>query len=615
VTAAAALPRRAEGPASDAFLGVERSATGRKWVDRLDEAGARSALAIAQSHQMPELVARVLAGRGIRPEDVSGFLDPSVRALMPDPDRLTDMPVAAGRIADAIMSGEKIAIFGDYDVDGGSSAALMGRFLRAQGVEPTIYIPDRLFEGYGPKPDSVEALAKGGAKLLIAVDCGTTSFDAFATAALLGLDVVVVDHHQTAHELPKVFALVNPNRPDDISGLGHLAAVGLTFMTVVAVNRALRLRGWYGAERTEPDLLTWLDLAALGTVCDVVPLVGLNRAFVVKGLAAMRRNGNAGIAALRRMARLEGTLTVQSLGFVIGPRINAGGRIGDAGLGARLLLSDDSAETERIAVELERLNQERQAIEMRAVAEATAEADAEIGQGEGPAVILARSENWHPGVAGLVAARLKERFHRPAFAIALGQDGQGVGSGRSIPGVDLGHAVRTAVDAGLLVAGGGHAMAAGITIKVDRIEEFGAFLEREIGPAVRAAASERTLTVDSILTARAATTDLIDLLDSAGPYGSGHPEPVFVLRAHRLSYVETVGNGHVRATLASGDGTSIKAIAFRAAETPLGAMLLASRGHALHVAGTLSVDEWRGNRRPALRIIDVVAVGGQVLLD
>jgi single-stranded-DNA-specific exonuclease len=273
-----------------------------------------------------------------------------------------------------------------------------------------------------------------------------------------------------------------------------------------------------------------------------------------------------------------------------------------------LLLSDDPAETERIAVELERLNQERQAIEMKAVAEATAEADAMIGQGEGPAVILARSENWHAGVAGLVAARLKDRFHRPAFAIALGQDGQGVGSGRSIPGVDLGHAVRAAVDAGLLVAGGGHAMAAGVTIKAERLDEFGAFLEKEIGAAVRTTASERTLTVDSILTARAATTDLIDLLDHAGPYGSGHPEPVFVLPAHRLTYVETVGNGHVRATFASGDGTTLKAIAFRAAETPLGAALIASRGQTLHVAGTLSVDEWRGFRRPALRIVDVAAV-------
>ena len=528
---------------------------------------------------------------------------------MPDPDRLTDMPVAAKRVADAIMSGEKIAIFGDYDVDGGSSAALLGRFLRAQGVEPTIYIPDRLFEGYGPKPNSVETLAAGGAKLLIAVDCGTTSFDAFETAARLGLDVVVIDHHQTAHELPKVVALVNPNRPDDISGLGHLAAVGLVFMTVVAINRVLRQGGWYGAGRAEPDLLTWLDLAALGTVCDVVPLVGLNRAFVVKGLAAMRRNGNAGIAALRKLARLDGALTVQSLGFAIGPRINAGGRIGDAGLGARLLVSDDPAETERIAVELDRLNQERQAIEMKAVTEATAEVDAEIGQGEGPAVILARSADWHPGVAGLVAARLKERFHRPAFAIALGADGQGVGSGRSIPGVDLGHAVRNAVDAGLLVAGGGHAMAAGVTIKAERLSEFGAFLESEIGAAVRAAAAERVLTVDALLTARGATTDLIDLLDRAGPYGSGHPEPVFVLPAHRLTYVETVGNGHVRATLATGDGATLKAIAFRAAETPLGATLLAARGETLHVAGTLSVDEWRGNRRPALRIVDVADVG------
>ncbi len=603
--AALSLPPQADESDNGAFLGVEKSAGGRRWVSRLDAAGSRIALGIAQKHGLPELVARVLAGRGVDEDAVPGFLDPSVRTLMPDPDRLTDMGAAAERIADAIMGGERIAIFGDYDVDGGTSAALLGRFLRWQGSDPAVYIPDRLFEGYGPKPESVQALAGAGARLLVAVDCGTTSFDAFETAKRIGLDVVVVDHHQAAHALPETWALVNPNRPDDVSGLGHLAAVGLTFMTVVAINRVLRRRGWYGAGRAEPDLLAWLDLVALGTVCDVVPLTGLNRAFVVKGLGAMRRNGNAGIAALRRVARLNGGMTVQDLGFVIGPRINAGGRIGDAALGVRLLQSDDPVETERIVAQLDRLNQERQAIEGKALAEAVAEAEAIVGGGEGPAVLITRSAEWHPGVVGLIAARLKERFRRPAFAIALGPDGQGTGSGRSIPGIDLGHAVRTAVDAGLLVAGGGHAMAAGITVRQERLADFGVFLEQELGAAVGAAMADRRLVIDAALTARGATAELVDLLEKAGPYGSGHPEPVFALPAQRIGYVEVVGNGHVRASLTTGDGVSLKAIAFRSADTPLGKKLLESRGLPLHVAGTLSADEWHGRRRPALRVVDV----------
>jgi single-stranded-DNA-specific exonuclease len=605
---ALSLPLDAEEH-DNAFLGVERSASDRRWVSRLDEAGARAALGIAQKHGLPELVARVLAGRGIGEDAVSGFLDPSVRSLMPDPDRLTDMGAAAERIADAIIGGERIAIFGDYDVDGGTSAALLGRFLRWQGSDPAIYIPDRLIEGYGPKPESVQALAGAGARLLVAVDCGTTSFDAFEAAKRIGLDVVVIDHHQAGHALPQTWALVNPNRPDDISGLGHLAAVGLTFMTAVAINRVLRRRGWYSAGRAEPDLLSWLDLVALGTVCDVVPLTGLNRAFVAKGLAAMRRNGNAGIAALRRVARLNGSVTCQSLGFVIGPRINAGGRIGDAALGVRLLLSDDPSETEMIAAQLDRLNQERQGIESRALVEAMVEAEGAIGNGEGPAVLITRSAEWHPGVVGLIAARLKERFRRPAFAVALGPDGQGTGSGRSVPGIDLGHAVRAAVDAGLLVAGGGHAMAAGITVRRDRLEELGEFFEREVGAAVRTAATDRRLVIDAALTARGATTELVDLLDKAGPYGSGHPEPVFALPAQRIGYVETVGSAHIRVSLVTGDGASLKAMAFRAADTPLGAALLKSRGLSLHVAGTLSADEWQGRRRAELRILDVAEPG------
>jgi single-stranded-DNA-specific exonuclease len=517
---------------------------------------------------------------------------------------LTGMEALANRVADAIIAGEKIAIFGDYDVDGATSAALLVRFLRAQGLEASVYIPDRLFEGYGPNPDAMRSLAAAGARLIIAVDCGTASFEAIETANGLGLEVVVIDHHQAGTDLPAARALVNPNRQDDLSGLGHLCAVGLTFLTVVAVNRILRQRGWYGASRPEPDLLQWLDLVALGTVCDVVPLTGLNRAFVAKGLLAMAHRGNCGLAALIEVARLSGPLSLYHLGFMIGPRINAGGRIGDAALGARLLASDDPAECERIAAELDRLNQERQAIETAVLEEASAEAEAEIGAGPGPSVIISGSERWHAGVVGLVAARLKERFHRPAIAIAFQPNGFGTGSGRSIAGVDLGRVVREALDRGILVKGGGHAMAAGLTVDKARLGDLRAFLVDSLGEAVEKARENNDLAVDAAMTARGATADMIELVERAGPFGTGHPEPVFAFPAHRISYVETVGNGHVRLSLATDDGVNLKAIAFRAAGGPLGTALLGARGRPLHLAGVLTIDQWQSRRQPSLRILD-----------
>ena len=447
-----------------AFLGVERSLTGRRWVARLDEGEARNAMTIAQRHALPDIVARVLAGRGVAADEVPNFLDPALKRLLPDPSVLTDMDKAAGRIADAVVAGEPIAVFGDYDVDGATSSALFARYLRSVGRDPVIYIPDRLFEGYGPNTEALKSLANAGARLVVCVDCGSTSHQALADGRAMGLDIVVIDHHQLGAELPPAVAVVNPNRQDDLSGLGHLAAVGVTFLTLVAVNRLLRARGWF-ASRAEPELLQWLDLVALGTVCDVVPLVGLNRAFVAKGLLAMARRANRGLAALADAARLGGPVAPYHLGFLLGPRINAGGRIGDAALGARLLASDDPAECERLAAELDRLNRERQAIETAMLEEATAEAAAEIGDGEGPSVLVTASERWHPGVVGLIASRLKDRFHRPAVAIALQPNGVGSGSGRSVAGVDLGHAVRRAVERGILVKGGGHAMAAGLTVE------------------------------------------------------------------------------------------------------------------------------------------------------
>ena len=591
------------------FLSVARSLTGRRWIERLDGRGAAVAMAIAQQHRLPDLVARVLAGRGVAPDDVPAFLDPTLKSLLPDPSLLTDMDKAAARIADAIMAGEAIAILGDYDVDGATSAALLTRFLRHQGVDATVYIPDRLFEGYGPNVEAMRTLAAGGARLVVTVDCGSTSFDALAEGRALGLDVVVVDHHEMGAELPPAVAIVNANRQDDLSGLGHLAAVGVTLMVVVAVNRLLRDRGWYGDARPEPDLLQWLDLVALGTVCDVVPLIGLNRAFVAKGLPTLARRGNRGIAALADVARLGGPVAPYHLGFLIGPRINAGGRIGDAALGARLLASDDEVECARIAAELDRLNRERQAMETAMLEEATAEADAEIGTGEGPAVLVTASERWHPGVVGLIASRLKDRFQRPAIAIAFTPNGTGSGSGRSIVGVDLGHAVRTAVARGILIKGGGHAMAAGLTIAKGRLGDLRSFLEDTLGGAVRSLTDTHVLPIDAAVTARGATVELIDLVEKAGPYGAGHPEPVFAFPSHRIAFADTVGNGHIRLSLATDDGAAIKAVLFRGAGSDLGTALLQRRGQPVHVAGALTVDQWQERREPTLRIIDAADVG------
>ncbi|MEP5517055.1 MAG: single-stranded-DNA-specific exonuclease RecJ [Bauldia litoralis] len=585
-----------------AFLGVEQSLTGRRWAERLDGEAARVAQAMAQRHGISDIVARVLAGRGVATDDAPDFLDPALKRLMPDPSLLTDMDAAAARIADAITGGEAIAIFGDYDVDGATSSALMLRFLRAAGCDATVYIPDRIFEGYGPNPEAMGKLAEGGAKLVICVDCGSTSFEALAEARRLGLGVVVIDHHQVGAELPPAEAVVNPNRQDDLSGLGHLAAVGVTFLTVVAVNRVLRARGFFNG-RAAPDLLQWLDLVALGTVCDVVPLIGLNRAFVTKGLLAMGRRENRGLAALADVARLGGPPSPYHLGFMLGPRINAGGRIGDAALGARLLATDDAEASATIAAELDRLNRERQVLETAMLEEAVAEAEAEIGAGPGPAVLVTASDRWHPGVVGLIASRLKDRFQRPSLAIALQPNGLGAGSGRSVAGVDLGRAVRRAVDQGIAVKGGGHAMAAGLTIERGRLADLRAFLSAE---AARAGGAEPmgSLSIDAALAATGATIDMIGLIGRAGPFGAGHAEPVFAFPGHQVGYVETVGNGHVRASLKSPDGTALKAMAFRAADTDLGRALLDSRGQALHVAGSLSADHWQGRSQPSLRIID-----------
>jgi single-stranded-DNA-specific exonuclease len=587
------------------FLGVEHSVCGRAWRDRLDEQGASRALMITQRQGLPELLARILAGRGVAVEEVASFLDPTVRALMPDPDTITDMRAAAIRLADAVMRAEAIAIFGDYDADGAASAAVLGRYLALCGLHPLIHIPDRLFEGYGPNSEAVQALAAKGASLLVAVDCGTTSHAALGQARQLGLDVIVIDHHQADEELPSALAVINPNRLDDISNLGHLAAVGLVFMTVVALNRELRKRGFWTAARAEPDLLALLDLVALGTVADVVPLNGLNRAFVAKGLLALRQRQTAGLTALMDVARLGGPPESWHLGFLLAPRINAGGRIGRATLGVDLLMSDDSTECIRLAQELDRLNRERQAIELAMVSQAELEAMAALGSQTKDAVVVTAGEGWHPGVVGLVAARLRERFDRPAFAIALEPGGIGTGSGRSIPGVDVGRAVRAAARDGLLIKGGGHAMAAGVTLHRDMLGRFRAYLESALGSDVEAARRDDALLIDGAISAAGVNSETVTTIMRAGPFGAGNPEPVVVLPSHSLAYVEDVGQAHTRARLRAPDGSFVNAIAFRAAGQKLGVALAANRGRTVHAAGTLALDQWNGSERVQLRLMDL----------
>jgi single-stranded-DNA-specific exonuclease len=586
-------------------LGVERSVLGRVWRERCDSAGSLIATAIAQTHGIPDVLARVLAGRGVSVQDVPGFLAPRLRDLLPDPAVLVDMEAAARRLADAVERREKVALFGDYDVDGACSAALLGEFLKACGTPFVIHIPDRITEGYGPNVEAIRGLAGQGARLLVTVDCGTASHEPLTEAARLGLDCIVLDHHQAPERLPHATALVNPNRQDDLSGLTHLCAAGVVFLTLVALNRELRTRGfWTGREPI--DLFASLDLVALATVADVVRLTGLNRAFVRQGLAVMRSRRRPGLAALADVAGLRSAPECWHLGFLLGPRINAGGRIGDAALGSRLLLEEDSVSAGRMAAELDRLNRDRQVIEQAAVAEAEAQALLALDKNPDAPAIVTASDGWHPGVVGLVAARLKERFGRPAFAFTAPADGPATGSGRSVPGVDLGAVVRAAVETGIATKGGGHAMAAGVTVPSGEIWTFTAFVAEKL--AGRGLDAADSLYIDGTLTAAGAQPDLVAALDRAGPYGAGQPDPVFAFPNHRLVDVREVGGaGHVRVTLRAGDGARISGIAFRAAGQPLGRFLLDARDRPVHVAGMLCVDRWGGGERVDIRIVDAAA--------
>ncbi len=572
-----------------ALLGVERSLLGNRWRPRLTD--QRAGFALAQSIDAPEVVGRVLAARGVAPEDAADYLNPTLRRLLPDPSHLLDMDKAVERLSHAIEHGEKIAVFGDYDVDGGTSAALLSRFFAEVAKPPTVYIPDRAREGYGPNTTAMRMLAAQGVRVVVTVDCGTAAFGPLEDAADAGLDVIVVDHHVAEARLPPASAVINPNRLDESSPHRQLAAVGVAFLLAVGLNRRLRDTGWY-RERAEPDLMRWLDLVALGTVCDVVPLTGANRALTRQGLKVMAQRGNRGLAALCDIAGLKEPPAVYHLGFILGPRINAGGRIGEASLGVRLLTTEDAGEAAALASRLNDLNRDRQAIEAEATDAAIEQVERSTETQAAP-LIFACGEDWHPGVIGIAASRLKERYKRPAIVIAMEGD-IGKASCRSIPGVDLGAAVTAARQAGLLVTGGGHAMAAGFTAERSALGPLRSFLEERLGTQIADAAGNRGLGLDGALAVEGVRADLLETLDAAGPYGAGNPEPRFAVTDAKLLHADVVGRGHVRCRLGGKSGRQIKGIAFRSADNELGRALLARGSAPLHVAGRLHLDRRRG---------------------
>lgn len=585
------LPRNPRySPPMTAVLNIHSSILGQPWRWRGLTTDARD-----PGFAPDDLVTQLLLTRGCTREALEAHRSPSIRAFMPDPSIFRDMDKAAARLADAVERREAVTVFGDYDVDGATSAALLVLLLRDLGLSPRAYIPDRLMEGYGPSGEALVRLKREGADLIVTVDCGAMAYEALADAAAVGAEVIVVDHHKCASELPRALALVNPSRLDEDEGRdhAHLAAVGMAWLLAAATVRVLRARGFF-ASRAEPRLLDLLDIVALGTVADVAALKGLNRAFVAQGLKVMAQRRNIGMNALIEASRLTRAPTCADLGFALGPRINAGGRVGKSDLGVRLLTTQDPDEARAIAEELSRLNEERRAIE----GEVQLAAEAMEAKG---AVAVVAARGWHPGVIGIVAGRLKEKLGRPAIVIAIGADGIGKGSGRSISGVDLGAAILAAREAGLLIAGGGHAMAAGVTVAEGQIAEFTAFLETKLAPAVARAGGDRALLLDVVLAPGGVNPELVEAMEVGGPYGMGWPAPRVAAGPVRIVRCDVVGNGHVRAIVAGDDGRSIKCVAFRAADTPLGlALLSAPRDRRLWVAGRARIDDW--GARPAAEI-------------
>ena len=585
---------------SPAVFGVERSLTGKAWRWR----GGNMELDGAARGLEDDIVTQLLLARGVPRDDLARHRSPSLRAFLPDPSEFNDMDLAAERISEAVLGRETVTVYGDYDVDGATSAALLIRLFRMLGHTARHYIPDRLLEGYGPSGEALVRLGTEGSSLVVTVDCGAMAHEALAAAHDAGIDVIVVDHHKCAAVLPRAFALVNPNRLDEnetASGHGHLAAVGVAFVLAVGVVRTLRRRGFFET-RAEPDLMSLLDLVALGTVADVASIHGLNRAFVAQGLKVMARRGNTGLAALIDASRLTRAPSCSDCGFALGPRINAGGRVGEATLGVRLLTTEDPDEARAIAAQLSQLNEERRAIEFAVQEAAEALVDAQHNR----AVLTLVGRGWHPGVIGIVAGRIKEATGKPAMVIALDDEtGQGKGSGRSIAGVDLGAAVIGARDIGLLVAGGGHAMAAGLTVAADKVEALGEWLDERLAGAVARASGERTTTLDVSVAPRGLTPELVETLDSAGPFGVGWPGPRVAVGPVHLIKADVVGNDHLRLVAGGQDGGSFKAIAFRMASSDLGqALLHGAKGRRLWLAGRAKIDDWGSRPQAELHLED-----------
>jgi single-stranded-DNA-specific exonuclease len=592
----------ADGSAPIGYLGVSKSLSGRLWRERAAEAEA------VRRHQMAlglsEPLARAMASRGVAGDAGDVFLNPTLKAQFPDPSSFADMDRAATVLVDALESRRPMVVFADYDVDGASSAAQLVRWFRALGHELPIYVPDRVLEGYGPSPAAFRRLKEDGAELVITVDCGAAAHDALACATEIGLDVVVIDHHLMREgEIPAVAALVNPNRADCASGQGHLAAAGVAFVLLAALNREARKRGLF-AERAEPDIRQWLDLAAMGAICDVTRLTGFNRAIAAQGLKVMSAWRNPGLKALLDVAKSEGPASVFHAGFILGPRINAGGRIGRADLGARLLSTDDPAEATAIAAELDALNASRKEVERAVLDQAVAIIGKEMNPADAPMLLVA-ADGWHPGVIGIVAGRLRERYRKPVMVVGVDRAANvGKGSGRSQPGVNLGRAVQTAFDQGLLLAGGGHAMAAGLSVRPDTIPELREFLCAALADEQEVAAAEDALEIDALVATAGCDRALWNDFQRLAPFGPGNPEPLFALADVRVERPMALRGGHVRVTLTDGSGGKLKAVAWRAEDTEMGRRLLVEGG-AVHVVGRLKPDDWQGRQSVELEIEDV----------
>jgi single-stranded-DNA-specific exonuclease len=578
---------------------LEKSVCGKRWViEAYDE---RLALTLSQRHAVPDIVAQIMAARGITMEEAPDFLDPTLRALMPDPEHLKDMQKAAARFVQALQNKEKICVFGDYDVDGATSSALIIRFARACGHKMETYIPDRIKEGYGPNENAVRKLAAEGVKLVITVDCGITAHAPLAAAKEAGVDVVVLDHHIGEPHMPEAVAVVNPNRFDESSKQNHLAAVGVTFLFLAAAHKQLKAAGFFEGKKA-PNLLEELDLVALGTVCDMVALKGANRAFVRQGLKVLASSNNIGIQALINVSRAnKQPVDAGTAGFMLGPRVNAGGRVGKSDLGVRLLSTEDEAEAEEIAQALERLNEERRRIEQTIVEEAYTLVPQTVAS-----CVMVEGPGWHPGVIGLVSSRLKERYNRPSFATAFDEKGVGKGSCRSIRGIDIGALIIAARQEGLLINGGGHAMAAGYTVGHNRYPEFKSFIETRIAKQLEQTPLEPTLILDGILSVTGATLELATQVLALAPFGMGNPEPRFAVMDAVLMKADTLGDRHLRLQLGDGRGAYLRAVCWRAMDNEMGkALMNLPRGARLHVAGHLQINHWNGRSEPQLVVDDV----------